>query len=121
MAKGRVLCIDDNEEALAILKKSLSSEGHEVETLIKAQNWRKKLDESTYNVILLDIMMPKINGLSVLKEVRKEFTKEDLPIIMVTAVYNQEEMNEAFAWGANDYLVKPFNMRQALSKIEKIL
>lgn len=112
-----VLVIEDNAAIRKILEAMLAHAGY---TVMLADNGQAGLDMlavSEVDLILLDIMMPGMNGFDVLKQLRKEHSMVNLPVIMVTALTEQEHVLKALNLGANDYLSKPVNFRVALARI----
>jgi signal transduction histidine kinase len=112
-----VLVIEDNAAIRKILEAMLAHAGY---TVMLADNGQAGLDilaVSEVDLILLDIMMPGMNGFDVLKQLRKEHSMVNLPVIMVTALTEQEHVLKALNLGANDYLSKPVNFRVALARI----
>lgn len=92
-------------------------------TVDQAFNGREALDkieiEQTYDLIILDIMLPKINGLNLLKEMRKRDIK--IPVLMLTAKNSIDDKVESFSIGADDYLTKPFDFRELLARVHALL
>lgn len=92
-------------------------------TVDQAFNGREALDkieiEQTYDLIILDIMLPKINGLNLLKEMRKRGVK--IPVLMLTAKNSIDDKVESFSIGADDYLTKPFDFRELLARVHALL
>jgi DNA-binding response OmpR family regulator len=106
--KMRILVIDDDAEVLEFLKTFFQNLGHEVIASSDPEDGRKQVVLTTPDLVLLDIMLPKKDGLEVLKEI-KEVDKE-VPVAMITAYKGAERVIEAFRLGAMDCLLKPFNL-----------
>ena len=117
----RILVADDDEDLLQALDFTLSQNGYNViqakdgaETIVEAL-------ESKPDLILLDIMMPNLDGFTACRELKNREDTKRIPIIMLTAKGEVEDIKTAFRAGANDYVVKPFIMEQVLEKIEELL
>ena len=105
---GRVLVVDDEAEGVELLREFLSAKGYEVITASDGDEALRKVKEERPHLILLDIQMPKMDGLEVLRRLR-EIDKE-VGVIMITGVNEQEIARQAMALGAFDYIVKPLDL-----------
>ena len=114
----RILIVSDVELNRSMLSRRLERKAFQVETAEGGQEAIEKIRSTTYDLILLDIMMPEVSGYDVLKEVRKTLSPLELPIIMATAKDEGEDMVSAFKLGANDYITKPIDFPVALARIE---
>lgn len=115
--QGKLLVVDDNEMNRDMLSRRLSRRKH---TVLTAENGQEALDlieKESFDVILLDIMMPGISGIEVLKTLRQSYTASDLPIIMATAKSESEDIVEALKLGANDYVTKPLNFPVVAARV----
>jgi DNA-binding response OmpR family regulator len=104
---ARVLVVDDEADAVELLEEFLTTKGYEVATAFNGEEALRKIKEERPHLVLLDVRMPGMNGMEVLRRVR-EFDRE-VGIIMVTAVNEEETGREALKLGAFDYIVKPLN------------
>ena len=114
---GKLLVVDDNEMNRDMLSRRLSRRKH---TVVTAENGQEALDlieRESFDVVLLDIMMPGISGIEVLKILRESYSAADLPIIMATAKSESEDIIEALKLGANDYVTKPLNFPVVLARV----
>lgn len=113
-----ILVVDDEKLIVKGLRFSLVSDGHEVDTAYDGLEAVEKIKNNEYDIVLLDIMLPELNGYEVCQQVR-EFS--DVPIIMLTA--KGEEMDKILGldYGADDYIVKPFNVLEVKARIKAIL
>lgn len=114
---GTLLVVDDNEANLDMLSRRLQRKGY---TTLTAGGGQAALDcirEQTFDLILLDIMMPDIDGIEVLRILRQTYSASELPVIMVTAKSDSEQMVEALDLGANDYVTKPIDINVVLARI----
>ena len=115
---GRLLVVDDNEMNRDMLSRRLSRRKH---TVITAENGQQALDlveKESFDVILLDVMMPGISGIEVLKLIRQSYSASELPVIMVTAKGDSEDVVKALKLGANDYVIKPLDFPIVLARVE---
>jgi class 3 adenylate cyclase len=114
----RLLVVDDNELNRDMLSRRLGSRGFAVETAEDGERALKKLVERSYDLVLLDVMMPGLSGLDVLRRVRHRWPESDLPVIMATARDATEDVVEALRLGANDYVTKPLDFPIVLARVE---
>jgi putative two-component system response regulator len=115
---GKLLVVDDNEMNRDMLSRRLSRRKH---TVITAENGQQALDlieKESFDVILLDIMMPGISGIEVLKLIRQSYSASELPVIMVTAKSDSEDVVTALKLGANDYVIKPLDFPVVLARVQ---
>lgn len=115
---SRILVIEDDMDIQEVLKNYLIAEGYEVLSAEDGISGIMKYRESGADLILLDVMMPKIDGFAVLELIRKESA---VPVIMVTARDSVEDQIHGFQLQVDDYITKPFNMPVLLCKIEAVL
>src|SRR3984957_2364782 len=118
---GRLLIVDDNEMNRDVLARRLERKGYVVAVAESARNLSERVKEHRSDIVLLDIEMPEISGLEALKMLRADYSPDDLPIIMVTAKSQSEDIVEALNMGANDYLTKPVDFPVALARIATAL
>ena len=110
--------MEDHEDIAMNVKKYLELENYEVDIAFDGLSGMAKFNEIFYDLVLLDIMMPLMDGISVLKKIRE--TRE-VPIIMLTAKGQLEDKLEGFDGGADDYLVKPFDLEELSVRIRAIM
>lgn len=121
MAK-KILIVEDDSFVMDIYHTKLTQEGFEVSTAANGMEALKKLEKERPDLILLDIIMPYIDGLEVLEKVRAMEQMKDVPIILLTNLSQKEEVDQGLALGANDYLIKShFTPSEVLEKINKYL
>ncbi|HZY30020.1 MAG TPA: response regulator, partial [Candidatus Methylomirabilis sp.] len=108
MMAAQVLVVDDDPATVELLREFLSAKGYEVITASDGDEALRKVKEERPHLILLDIQMPKMDGLEVLRRLR-EIDKE-VGVIMITGVNEQEIARQAMALGAFDYIVKPLDL-----------
>lgn len=120
MKKKKVLIIDDEEGYVALEKYRLEANGYEVITSTSGDDGIKTAIEKKPDAIVLDIMMPLVNGYQVcfyLKSVEKLKT----PIIMVTALGRKEDIEQAKKLGADDYIIKPYESKELVEKVARLV
>ena len=118
MSNGFLLIVDDNDMNRGLLSRRLERHGFETMEAADGEQGLKLLGDHSFDLVLLDIMMPGINGIEVLKTIRRTHSAAVLPVIMVTGRDHSEDMVESFDLGANDYLTKPIDYRVATSRID---
>jgi len=109
VALEKVMIVDDERAVAKSIQRILELDGYEVIMVTVAQEAIEKAKELRPDIILLDIMMPEISGIEACKILREQEETQTIPIIMVTARYEEETITSAIETGADDYIVKPFN------------
>jgi len=117
--KGTILIVDDDITLLNQLEKVFKYEGYNVISIDKPQEVIKTIQKENIDIILLDIMMPKIDGFEVFSEIQKE--KLDIPIIFLTGKTFIEDKITALNSGADDYITKPFKIEEVLARVNRAL
>jgi len=115
----RILIVDDDDEISDLLEFDVSQSGYFVDTARDGMEGLNKALNNAYDLILLDVMMPKMNGFDVCKNIRQ--AKLAIPILMLTAKGTIDDKTEGFDCGADDYLVKPFDIQEVLLRIRVLL
>ncbi|PWL77896.1 DNA-binding response regulator [Candidatus Gastranaerophilales bacterium] len=115
----RILIVDDDDEIRDLLEFDVSQSGYFVDTARDGMEGLNKALNNAYDLILLDVMMPKMNGFDVCKNIRQ--AKLAIPILMLTAKGTIDDKTEGFDCGADDYLVKPFDIQEVLLRIRVLL
>src|SRR5262245_19924020 len=118
---GRVLVVDDNEDNLKIIQEILRTRGFTVRLARDGASALKSLEEERPDVILLDVMMPEMDGIEVLDRIRAHPQLGSLPVILVTAKGQDEDVLAGYKTGADYYITKPFTARQLLHGIGLVL
>jgi CheY-like chemotaxis protein len=117
-APPRLLVVDDVADNRTILTRSFTRQGYEV---VEAEGGARALEliaSQAFDAVLLDIMMPEIDGLEVLKRVRETRSQAELPIVLVSAKATSEDVVEGLLLGANDYVTKPVDLKVARARVE---
>lgn len=111
----KILVVDDEKPISDIIKFNLEKEGYEIVTAFDGGEALEKVEEESPDLIVLDVMLPKIDGLEVVREVRK---KHSMPIIMVTAKETEIDKVLGLELGADDYVTKPFSNRELVARVK---
>ncbi len=114
---GRILVVDDSRSNNTVLDALLTHEGHEVATASDGRQGLLLLNEGDYDLLLLDVMMPGLNGFEVLERVRRDYSPLQLPVIMLTAIDDPSALVRAFELGANDYVTKPIDHDVVMARV----
>jgi len=114
---SRLLIVDDNEMNRDMLARRLARKGYVIELADNAKELLERVQRDAVDLVLLDIEMPEISGLDALKTLRKHYSATELPIIMVTAKTQSDDIVAALDLGANDYLTKPIDFPVAVARI----
>jgi len=114
-----ILIIEDDQRVSELIKRGLEEQGYEATLAYDGAMGKKMALQNNYDLIITDILLPKINGLELCKEVRA--AKPSVPIIMLTALGTTDDKIEGFDAGADDYLVKPFDIRELHVRVRTLL
>ena len=120
MNETRILVVDDEEDLCEILKFNLENEGYEVDTANSAEE-ALKLDICSYQLILLDVMMGEISGFKMANKLKKDKKTAKVPIIFITAKDTENDTVTGFNLGADDYISKPFSLREVIARVKAVL
>ena len=116
----RILVVDDEEDLCEILKFNLEMEGYQVDTANSAEE-ALKLDLPSYNLLLLDVMMGEISGFKMASMMKKNKDTAGIPIIFITAKDTENDTITGFNLGADDYISKPFSLREVIMRVKVVL
>jgi len=119
MAKSKILVVDDNAYLVDILSFSLEMENYEVLKAYDGEEAIKIISNNPPDLILADIMMPKMDGFELCKKTKEDPKTKDIPFLFLTAKGKLDDQLKGFSLGGNDYIVKPFNLDDLLKKIAK--
>lgn len=115
----KLLVVDDDTDIRELLEFDLAQSGYDVDTAIDGADGLQKALMNNYDLILLDVMMPKINGFDVCKNIKNQ--KPDIPILLLTAKGTIKDKTDGFDSGADDYIVKPFDIQEVLLRVRVLL
>ena len=114
----KILIVDDEQLLVKGLRHSLVKEGFEVDTAYDGEEGKNKVEQNEYSLIILDLMLPKIDGMTLCQQIRR---MSEVPIIMLTAKGDDVDKILGLEFGADDYMTKPFNTRELVARIKAIL
>jgi DNA-binding response OmpR family regulator len=117
----KILIIDDNDIIQLVLQKILVKEGYSVDIAVNGKEGLTKIGEQGYDLIITDLMMPYANGFEIISRIRQHPMSHRAPIIIISAVTNEESVLEGFKLGADDYLKKPITGRELLIRVKRLL
>lgn len=120
MNEYRILVVDDEEDLCEILKFNLENEGYKVDTANSAEE-ALKMELSSYHLLLLDVMMGEISGFRMANLLKKDKDTAHIPIIFVTAKDTENDTVTGFNLGADDYISKPFSIREVIVRVKAVL
>lgn len=120
MITEHILIVDDEETLCEVLKLNLENEGYDVDTALSAEE-ALQLDIKKYSLILLDIMMGEISGIRFAKMLKADVTTAHIPIIFCTARDSEDDMVKGLNLGADDYITKPYTIRNVIARVKTVL
>ena len=119
--RPRVLIADDNPQGVELLEAYLADRDYDIETAADGEETLRKVKDWHPDLILLDIMMPKISGFEVCKRLRSDPATQDIAVLMITALDQQSDIDRAVEAGTDDFLTKPINKTELLLRIGSVL
>jgi len=120
MNKKRILVVDDEQDLCDILLYNLTSAGYEASAVYAAEEaLQKRL--SDYDLLLLDVMMPGMSGFELATRLKSDKQTSSVPIIFLTAKDTEDDMMQGFGLGADDYIKKPFSVREVIARVRAVL
>ena len=120
MNQKRILVVDDEQDLCDILLYNLHAAGYEAEAAYSAEMAIKK-EPSQYDLLILDVMMPGMTGFELAKRLKNDPATSKLPIIFLTAKDAEDGMLQGFGLGADDYVTKPFSVREVVARVKAVL
>lgn len=121
MAQKEILIVEDEEDVLELVRFNLEKGGYIVDTALTGQEALDKARSNTPDLILLDLMLPEIDGLEVCKILKKDVKTETIPVIMLTAKGTEADIVTGLEMGADDYISKPFSPRILMARVKAVL
>ena len=115
---SKLLVVDDEERIRSMIRKCGEFEGHEIEEAVDGMDAIEKCKQAEYDLIIMDIMMPNLDGFSAVKEIRKDV---QTPVIMLSARGEEYDRIHGFEIGVDDYVVKPFSPKELMMRVSAIL
>ncbi len=116
-----VLLVEDDEDLGELVKYNLEKQQFKVDWVLDGKEALEKIRKRRYDLIILDLMLPGMSGLDLCRELRNDSPNRDTPVIMLTALSDEDTKVKGFSTGADDYVTKPFSMKELLARIEAVL
>lgn len=116
-----ILVVDDSTTNIVLLEAILDEKGYQIETALNAKEAYNVIEKHPPDLILLDLLMPKISGFDFLKEIRKNKKTVNTPVIVVSALTDQENVERIMSMGAVDFVHKPIDLQYLVEKVETTL
>jgi CheY-like chemotaxis protein len=114
---GRVLVADDEENNRTLLRELLQAHGHEVTEAVDGEQALQEVTSSSPDVVILDVMMPKLNGFAVCRRLKEDPRTATVPILLITALADRQDRLTGIGAGANDFLTKPIDTQDVLLRV----
>lgn len=121
MTQEKILIVEDEEDVLELVRFNLEKSGYLVDTALTGREALDKARSNSPDLILLDLMLPEIDGLEVCKILKKDVKTETIPVIMLTAKGTEADIVTGLEMGADDYITKPFSPRILMARIKAVL
>ena len=121
MSKERILVVDDEEDILELVRYNLAKEGYHVTGALTGEDALKKARSESFDLIVLDLMLPGIDGLEVAKRLKNHPKTESVPIVMLSAKGEEADIVTGLELGADDYITKPFSPRIMIARVRTAL
>ncbi len=118
---GNILVVDDDPNVVEIITESLRNRGYNTEYALDGESALRKYDEFLPDLVVLDVVLPKKDGFAVCDEIRRRDTNRDVPVIMISGNAIPDNMLEGFRSGAQDYIKKPFSVKEMIAKVDNFL
>ncbi len=117
----KILVVDDSTTNVVLLEAILDEKGYRIETALNANEAYSIIEKETPDLILLDLLMPKISGFDFLKEIRKIEKTKNTPVIVVSALTDEENVERIMKMGAIDFVKKPIDLQYLVERVEQVL
>jgi two-component system phosphate regulon response regulator PhoB len=121
MAKERILVVDDEEDILELVRFHLAREGYQLTLAATGEEALKKARRETFDLVVLDLMLPGLDGLEVAKALKADARTKSVPIVMLTAKGEDADVVSGLEIGADDYITKPFSPRVLTARVKAVL
>ncbi len=121
MAKESIFIVEDEEDILELISYNLIKDGYRTKGFLNGEDLLSELKKGKTDLIILDLMLPGMDGLEVCKDIKKNKETEDIPVIMVTAKGEEADIVIGLELGADDYIVKPFSPRILIARVKTVL
>ena len=117
----KILIVDDSTTNVVLLEAILDEKGYKIETALNAREAYALIEKEAPDLILLDLLMPKISGFDFLEEIRKNNKTRHTPVIVVSALTDEENVDKIMKMGAIDFVKKPIDLQYLVEKVENVL
>jgi two-component system cell cycle response regulator DivK len=117
----KILVVDDSTTNVVLLEAILDEKGYTIETALNAKEAYSIIDKETPDLILLDLLMPKISGFDFLEEIRKNEKTKNTPVIVVSALTDEDNIERILKMGAIDFVKKPIDLQYLVERVESVL
>ena len=117
----KILVVDDSTTNVVLLEAILDEKGYQIETALNAKEAYAIIERESPDLILLDLLMPKISGFDFLEEIRKNDKTKNTPVIVVSALTDEENVEKIMKMGAIDFVKKPIDLQYLVDKVESVL
>ena len=121
MAQAKILIVEDEEDVLELVRYNLEKNGYATESAMDGRQAMEKARSKSPDLILLDLMLPEIDGLEVCKLVKKDPKTSSIPVVMLTAKGTEADIVAGLEMGADDYITKPFSPRVLMARVKAVL
>ncbi|QGG47933.1 response regulator transcription factor [Heliorestis convoluta] len=118
---AKILVVEDDSNILELVKFNLEKEGHQVEEALDGESAIIKLQEELPDLVILDLMLPRLDGLEVCRRIRSRSRSSNLPVMMLTAKGEEVDKVLGLEMGADDYMTKPFSPRELVARVKALL
>ncbi|MBS0209986.1 MAG: response regulator [Planctomycetes bacterium] len=121
MTRERILVVDDEEDLLELVRYNLAKEGYRVNCVASGERALREAQDTLPELILLDVLLPRVDGLEICRALKSDPKTKHIPVIMVTAKSEEADVVTGLELGADDYITKPFSPRVLLARIKSVL
>ena len=121
MAKEKILVVDDEEDILELVRYNLAREGYQITGTLTGEDALRKVRSDSFDLIVLDLMLPGIDGLAFTKTLKNDSRLRSIPIIMLTAKGEEADIVTGLELGADDYVTKPFSTKVLIARVRTVL
>jgi len=119
--KSRILVVDDEQDILELVSYNLQKEGFHIETSLNGEDALQKIRSDRFDLVLLDLMLPGMQGMDLCRTLKSDDTTASMPIIMLTAKSEELDKVLGLEMGADDYITKPFSPRELIARVKAVL
>ncbi|HET6350049.1 MAG TPA: response regulator [Candidatus Krumholzibacteria bacterium] len=121
MKSDKIVVIEDEEDILEVIAYNLKREGYEVTTSTSGEDGLAKIERAAPDLVILDLMLPEIDGLDLCRKLKSDPVTKAIPVIMVTAKGEESDVVLGLGMGADDYMVKPFSPKELVARVKAVL